>query len=263
MIVHQSELGLFLKCEMAHYFRFVQGLKIPPGIAARRGSGGHAANALNMELKIETRQDLPLEALQDTARDEIHRLCYDSAEGVFISKEDQREGGGARAIIDKAKDEIANAMKVYHAELAPPIQPILVEESMQADFRGYQIGGRLDTVSDGVIHDLKIQGRKNQEWADRDIQPTFYSLLFQARFNKPPDKFVYEQIIPNKTPVYAPLTTTRGERDFDLLERYLENFSAAIEKGNPKPADPHHWMCSPKWCGYWLICEYGGKGKSQ
>src|SRR4030042_1399245 len=98
--ITQSMLGMFLRC--AHQFerRYLRGEIIPPGIAARRGSATHKAAQLNHEQKLHTKEDLPLDHLQDAARDHYVQLIQE--EGVFIPKDqlgakDQLLAGGLDA----------------------------------------------------------------------------------------------------------------------------------------------------------------------
>jgi hypothetical protein len=118
------------------------------------------------------------------------------------------------------------------------------------------LAGTFDLIDDeNRIVDLKVMKRKNQAWADGDLQPTFYTILYRARFDERPKAFRYEMIIPNKKMVHDRLETERGEKDVKRLFARIEIFLRALEKGLFPPADPGHWICSPEYCGYYQICK--------
>ena len=99
--------------------------------------------------------------------------------------------------------------------------------------------------------------RKNHRLADRAIQPTVYTLLYQrVTGGALPPAFEYHLIVPNKTMVHVPLTTKRDERDVQILLRYIEAFMEDLRTGNFRPADPDHWICNPEYCGYYETCKY-------
>jgi hypothetical protein len=123
--ITQSMLGMFLRCPHQFERRYLRGEIIPPGIAARRGSATHKAAQINHEQKLHSREDLPVDHLQDAARDYYVRLISD--EGVFIPKDQIAEKD---TLLAKGLDAAIRLTKLYRTSLAPTIQPLLVEEKM-------------------------------------------------------------------------------------------------------------------------------------
>jgi len=259
--IRQSSLGRWLKCGQQFYYIEIEGLRMPPGVAARRGSSGHKACEINHRQKIKTQVDLPLGDLQDACRDEFVHLCKD--EGVFIPKDKLAE---KKTLLNDTLNDALGAVGVYHTNFAPTIQPTMIEESIGGDvgFK-YPIKGIIDVVStingsdkEEVI-DYKIMKKKNQFWADRQIQATMYYLLYYLKTGKWPVHFKYNIAIPKNNPEPQVLITKRYKNDVNILQSYIDRFLKDLEEGSFKPADPDHWICSEAWCGFWPICPYARK----
>ena len=256
--IHQSMLNTWLRCGRQFEYRYIEGLIIPPGIAARRGTGFHKAAELNFREKIQTKEDLPRDVLLDCARDTYVKTIED--EGVFIPKEKLSE---KKKLLNEGLNQTLEATLIYRNEIAPDIQPVMTEKYLTADVDlDLPVAGTIDCADDkNRLIDLKCMKRKDQTWADREIQPTVYSLLMENATGVWPESFRYEIVVPNKTMVRDSLETKRGKGDVERLRRYAQAFLADLKSGNFKPADPESWVCDPKWCGFYAICEYGGKGK--
>ena len=67
--IHQSSLGTALRCGEQFRRRYIEGERVPPGVAAGRGTGVHKANEVNLNQKVITGTDLKLSDLKDAARD--------------------------------------------------------------------------------------------------------------------------------------------------------------------------------------------------
>ena len=79
--ISPSMLGLFSRCQEAFRRRYIEGVKLPPGIAACIGTGMHKGAEANHRQKIESGVDMPLGDIQDAARDGYNAAL---ANGVFI-----------------------------------------------------------------------------------------------------------------------------------------------------------------------------------
>ena len=65
--IHQSMLGMWLRCGVQFERRYIREEVIPPGIAARRGTAVHKAAEINHKQKLSTGKDLPISDLKDAA----------------------------------------------------------------------------------------------------------------------------------------------------------------------------------------------------
>jgi RecB family exonuclease len=250
-------IGCFQRCQAQFERIYVNGERIPPGISARRGSSTHEAIRLNHSHKLHADDDLPVDVLQDAARDEYLRLVKE--ESVFIPKADLA-----------AKDRLLNdglnaAVKLtglYHREVAPAIKPVLVEERVNVDVGlPLILSGGIDCYTvDGWLPDFKTADKsKAQRFADQSLQLTFYAGLIFHQRGEWPAKCSLDVLVDNQVARYQHLETTRGPADFDALVTRIDVICQQIFSGIFPPCDPGAWICSPRWCGFYESCKYASK----
>lgn len=250
--ISPSMLGLFCRCQEAFRRRYIEGIKLPPGIAACIGTGMHKGAEVNHRQKIESGEDLPVSDIQDAARDGYNRAICD---GIFIP--DGEEASAAKELA-KGVDTAVKLARAYAESLAPQITPIAVEEKLVAEVPGLRVPllGIIDVLD--IAHwcpDLKSAARK---WpagkAEGGLQAPIYQYLLKAVHGISDAMMSYEVI------------THKGEHQSLAVEVHAEDLGpiiarangllASLESGVFLPAEPGHWMCSPKWCGYWHTCNY-------
>lgn len=64
-----SAITTYLGCQLRWYFRYVEGVKTPPGVAMVKGTSVHKVQEVNYGQKVESPEDLPMNDLLDVARD--------------------------------------------------------------------------------------------------------------------------------------------------------------------------------------------------
>lgn len=252
--VHQSHLSMFLRCPQSFERRYIRGEIIPPGIAARRGSGVHKAAEINHVQKIKTHEDLPVDTLQDAARDEYVRLVKDL--GVFIPKDQVSEKD---KLLAAGLDASTRLAKLYRESLAPQIWPVLAEQFIEVDAGlDLPLAGTIDVLTeDNWLPDLKTADKsKAAGEADNSLQLSFYSGMVAHHTGKWPQKISLEILVNNKEPKLQSLETTRGPADWQNLLLRVQLMIAQINTGLFPPCDPNSWICSPKWCGYFSSCKW-------
>lgn len=255
MITHLSvsQLGMFQRCNIQWRRRYLEEEVIPPGIAARVGSGVHKAAEINFKSKMQTGEDLPLDAVQDAAAE-----AYDKAlsEGVFLAPD---EVSGAKNAMAQGKDDTVSLATLFRKELAPTIMPVLVEHRVTLEIPGVAlpIVTVLDCyTADRKLRDLKTSGKK---WPDNKAhtshQPTVYRESVKETTGEYPEELLFDVLVNNKTPVLQTISTSRTDEDLAILAQKFQIMLEAIRAGIFMPADPDSWACSPKFCGYWHTCE--------
>ncbi len=252
--IHQSMVNTWLRCGVQFERRYINGEVIPPGIAARRGSATHKGAEINNKNLVILGESLPLDDLRDATRDEYMRLVKE--EGVFIPSEQKSE---ANALLNDGLNQSLSSIEKYYTDVAPIIKPIGAEAYVKADIGlDLPIAGTIDLSEKNRIRDMKIKGRAdNQEWADREIQPSFYYELFNALYGYYPDEFIYDEIVPLKTKTnYVQIPTKRDREALERWKLYLRAFLRDLNAGIFRPAEPGHFLCSEKWCGYFKSCPY-------
>lgn len=251
MIEHisPSMLGLFCKCQEAFRRRYLEGDKFPPGISACIGTGMHKGAEANHRHKMETGADLPLGDIRDAARDGYVKAV---AEGVFIPAGE--EAGAKRALSDGV-DTAVSLAEAYARQVAPRIMPVAVEEKMTAEVPGLPVPllGIIDVLDkSGWCPDLKSAGRK---WAagkeNGNMQPPIYSYLIKA--TRGIDATFSFEVITHKGE-HQPVPVATKPADLAPIIARAQVLLFNVNAGVFLPAEPGHWMCSPKWCGYWWSC---------
>jgi hypothetical protein len=243
-----SQLDMMSRCGEAYRRRYIEGERIPPGIAMLSGTGVHAGAEVNFRQKIDTRVDLPADDIVDAAVDGFDKGI---AGGYEVGPEDESP--------DAARDQVADLARLYADEIAPEYQPRFVEQSVRIELPGsHDMLGILDMADDaGRVVDLKTTGKsKSQAEADASPQLTFYAAAHKVLTGELASEVRLEVLVKSKTPKRVLLASTRGPADFAALANRINVASSAIAAGVFLPADPNSWMCSPKWCGFHATCPY-------
>ena len=85
-----TQLETLSKCGMQYYWRYIEGLRVPPGIALIKGGAVHTSVERDMRAKAEIGGLLPSEYIADIARDAVHTRWEEF--GVHLSDEEAAEG---------------------------------------------------------------------------------------------------------------------------------------------------------------------------
>lgn len=249
-----SQLDMFIRCGEQYRRRYIEGEIIPPGIAARIGSGVHKAAEINWKEKMRTGEDMPLDAVQDCAAEAYHKALQG---GVFFAPD---ELAGAPLAMAEGKDTAVSLATLFRRELAPTIMPSLVEEKIILELPGVELPvvTILDLYTeDKALRDLKTSGKKwSDDKAHSSHQPTAYREAVRQATGEYPAQLFFDVLVSTKTPSLQSLSTQRNEQDTAILARKFQIMCASIEAGIFQPAQPDHWCCSPKFCGYYFTCPH-------
>ncbi|MBQ4133043.1 MAG: PD-(D/E)XK nuclease family protein [Desulfovibrionaceae bacterium] len=249
--ISPSMLGLFCRCQEAFYRRYINDEKMPPGISACIGTAMHKGAEVNHLQKIESGSDLPLSDIQDAARDGYENAI---ADGVFIPAGE--ESGAAKNLAAGADTAVALAA-AYAKSIAPHIPPVAVEEKLQAEVPGLPVPllGIIDVLcSDNSCPDLKSSVRK---WpagkVESSLQPQIYHHLLAE--NRGINASMSFEVITHKGEHQSIPVKVQAEDILPVITR-AQGLLQAVKSGVFLPAEPGHWMCGPKWCGYFWSCPH-------
>jgi hypothetical protein len=253
--ISPSSFDQFSRCPAQWAYVRLEGLKIPPGIAAHVGSGLHVAAETNMRQKIVTGLDLPADDLADAAVTGYRARV--EKEGVFFSVD---ERPAASRLLEAGIDRAAAFGRTF-AEVAPGYRPAAVEQRITYQDPGLPIPwmGVLDMRSaDNRLVDWKTAGRRWPSGREaRETQATVYWRLFCAETGAPPEEIAFEVFVGGKGGVdHDRRPTTRGEEDWEALQHGARTMVRMVGAGIFPPAVSGSWWCSPKWCGLWWICKH-------
>lgn len=239
-----TQINMYLRCPAQYKFRYIDGIILPPKSALTKGKAVHAGQEYNYKQKIETQKDLKLDEVKE----------YTAA--VF-EEEAQKTEWEPDEVPGKVKDETISLASLYHQEIAPKVQPILVEQQVEVPLdTGFSVMGYIDVLdSDGFIRDTKTAARTPSEGeAEKSLQLTAYSLAHRELMGGPEKGVKLDYLIQTKQPKVVTLEAKRTEADIQRFLSIVGRVADAIQKEVFYP-NPSNFMCTEKSCGYWKICH--------
>jgi hypothetical protein len=256
-----SAMSLFYRCGEAWRRRYVEGEKLPPGIAQLRGTGFHGGAKVADEYKIATREVMGQEHVRDATA-----AAFDSAlmaGGVLLDSDE--ESRGKSVVVGEAKDSAIRLIDAWRDNIAPTYQPDLVEKRIEIRVPNIapKLVGIVDLATeDGVIVDRKTaSAAKGANDVKTSMQLTWYDVSYQALTGKRAKGVQLHEVVDTKTPQALIHESTRDDEDRRVLGKYIERAIEGIAAGRFLPATPGSWMCSQRWCGYYTTCSYVRKGQ--
>lgn len=253
--ISHSQLNTLLRCGEQYRRRYLVGDIIPPSGAMVLGSCGHKAEEKNFKQKIESKSDIPLEAVKE----EFATVWEDRKLEIEWKKEDL-DGKSVKQVEASEKDRGISLVDVFHREQAPGIQPAFVEEKFEVNFEGGypKLIGFLDNITDEeLILDYKFS-KKSPIKDDilNDSQITAYDFGYRAKFGKKPKGMKKIWSVSTKVPkTVMQATVPREDTQIERFMLRLEKAMYAIEKEVFLPAAPGSYFCNAKWCGYHSSCS--------
>lgn len=262
--LHQSMIGMLYKC--GEQFRRRYGARfglndreeiIPPDSAKIIGNSVHKTVESNLNAKIETGQLLTIEQVLDLARDVVED--YWQAE-VFLQEEEAMDPKKTKG--DCIDTSIALS-RLHAMRLAPKLSPKSTERKWVIELVNfpYDLAGSWDVEEiDGTIRDTKTSSKTPaQGFVDTSEQLTIYSLAKKICDGQEAPSLFMDYLIKTKEPKLIIFKTHRTDAQRQMTLRRIERVQEIIQKGAFTPANPGDWVCTPKWCGYYHTCPYGGK----
>lgn len=251
-----SQINMASRCMEQYRRRYIEGEKIPPGVAMIKGTAVHGANKVNMTQKMESRVDLPLAEIREAAAAEFDKSI---AGGFLLTAEEQ--GRGPKTVIGEAKDEAVAMADFYGQCQAPDYQPVMVEKMIRITLPmcSHDLLGIVDLADDkDRVTDFKTAGRKkNKTEAEVSVQLTTYAAAFKAATGRDATELRLDTIVKTKKRISRDvLIGTRTPADYQVLANRMNAILASIKAGIFLPADPSSWACSTKFCGYAMTCPY-------
>jgi hypothetical protein len=245
---------------------------IPRGIGALIGSAVHHGAATVLGAKAKTGV-LPLRTVAiENSREAL-------AESVADADIQYDTPNGATHNMRDAIDQVVRMTGVYHDNVAPTVNPILVEERLEAEVeQGIILSGQPDLVArePDAIRDLKTGVRMPASFAP---QLGGYSLLSRSHGHKIERASIdYVQRVNPKKPQPPPVETeaaiATAETAASAILRHIATDIDTFRHGDParriRPGDPWAFManpasmlCSPKYCAAFgtEFCHEGQHGK--
>jgi len=252
-----SQFSMYRRCPRQFEYRYVLGMRQPPGIAMTQGTVIHAGAEATHRATIENGRPLSLEHAEAIVSDK-----FDSVKEYIEDWGDAKPG--------KVKELTLHHFRVYHKQSIPLVRPKAVEEPFAVKVGTVPIVGFIDLIDEvmldrendtlakgegplvtEVVTDLKFTGRKWQAAKLRhDTQLTLYAHV------KGIPRVRIDFLLDQKSGTrYVQERSLRTPRDAKNFEEDLEECVDLIKKGIFPRCDPTTWACTPRFCGYYERCR--------
>jgi hypothetical protein len=253
------------RCGMQYFYRYIERIKSPPGVALLVGSATHVSVEENLNNRLHLGEMLPVEACMEIGRDELNKK-WDAEEPMLTPDE---KASGAKKVRGEAVDRTVRLSRLHRTDLAPAIRPVAIEKPFRIEIPENErdIIGYIDILEPGRIRDTKTRSRSpNEADVHKNDQLTVYALAHwvgnkTAGEAKVPSVHL-DCLVSTKEPKVVSIASTRSAEDFARLLERVQRVTAHIKAGNFIPAPRDSWICDPKWCGYWDRCPFGAANRS-
>lgn len=248
-------MNTFLKCGHAWFLAYVAAVKMKPNIKAVRGIAVHSAVEVDMRQKITSGVDIPVEDMLDAYDTSWNEETVD---GLELGENDDP---------GDIKDRGYKLVKVYRRDVAPRIQPTIVEEPIQFKVNGQSFSGQIDLgqmVPRALygdpdwaleIHDTKTTSR-SPDPTQYLLNMTGYALGVRQATGAVEADTVFDYVVATTKPYYKEVRLG-GPISDDQIRRFagvVGKVSDAIKAEQFVPTGAMSGMC--RYCGYKPICPY-------
>lgn len=230
-------------CEYAYVYR----IKRPPNLKMVKGTAGHKAAEVHLIAKLATpfgMEDGPLDVALDAFSDSFD----EEAKEAF-------EEPDKNLTFAKVKDKGIGEIKFWHKEVAPLIQPALMEQPISYQINGITWTGTVDLVdAEQRVRDWKFTGRTPSNADAYILNMVGYAIGYRELTGETESQVVLDHIVGLKTPKYVPIrsdgpVSTQAIQAFaTIVTDAYRSIQAGIFPANGLKSG----ACS--WCGYRDIC---------
>src|SRR6185503_1430453 len=161
--------------------------------------------------------------------------------------------------IDKAMGWGRRALVSYLEDVAPDVEPVLVEYGSELEVDGILVSGHLDVAdAEGRVRDTKIKKAKPRDPGRYLRAFVIYALLYRDRMGKLETDVQLDVIIRLKRdrPYHLPYNYGGPVSDHDVavLAGSLHRVANGIAKGDYRPTGLEEGAC--RFCPVQTVCDY-------
>lgn len=229
--------------------------KTTPSVASHIGTGVHSASAMMLVDKLAS-GTWSLDAALDAGVDSMRLRC---------EQEGASWDGDVRNMAE-AERQVIRMSRAYSAVVAPKIQPIDIENRLEANLGGgFVLSGQSDVTArePDTIRDTKTgaqlgsyrpqiggYGRLQRSW-NMPATKGVIDFIRRGSLNK-------DQAPPVEIEIDIAAAEAANERVVDDMIHSINVFRYGSDDGRIRPGDPWAFianpssrLCSPKWCAAW------------
>lgn len=262
-----SQANLFIGCPQAWYLRYVERKPSKGVLRMFEGKNVHAAAEKVANDKMQTGKVPPLDVALDAFSD-----AFEQSKPLIEDWEERDPG--------QTKDLGAELTRLYHAEIAPQIAPVGVEQDFTVQI---PVPGTNETIPVYGVIDLnevqldrpaleydpeavkqsklprRIRDLKvcTDKWGPNDL-PNDLQFMTYAHAMGTPDVTV-DQLVKGRAKVPKPRYETASHvmtpRETGHGLAVLAGVAKSIALGHFPMTGPDNWRCTEKWCSMWQYCR--------
>lgn len=240
-----TQVRTFQDCPARWAFKYLENIPEPKTSSLALGIAVHAAIAFDMAYKLDSRLDLPVDAVLEQFTLEWTRIQLDT---------EFRDDETASVI----ENDGAALIKLFMADAAPDIQPVAVECKVSGTIGGVAVQGRVDILDiDGRVIDIKTAKRRPGELEPSHVfQLATYDRLTPGALGV---ARIYT-LVRTKVPQIIRHTRVLTRADYTAVDRQYPLTREAMKTCVYLP-NRNSNLCSRNNCAYWRVCEkhYGGE----
>jgi hypothetical protein len=124
--LHISGVNMLSDCGQRFFFRYILGIRRPPGAYVAVGSAVHDTIARNLSYKITNKELLPREDVIGLA-DSIFDVVV-AKEPIELEEDEKKEGKTLKQVLGEAKDKAVALTGLHHDEVAPKLRTTAVNK---------------------------------------------------------------------------------------------------------------------------------------
>lgn len=252
-----SAAEMYVKCPRQFWFRYIQGIKSPPGVAQVQGISGHEALKYANYRYLRTGGSYPkVQKVIDRFRAEWADRSKVITSATWFAENINRK---------TAESLIIPSLELYMKEHAPKIEVAGAERPMRKNVRGLPILGILDLfVGSGDtarIDDYKFCGPSSPylkpQYADDSLQLGTYALLGKVK------RAGFICIVKGKQAKVQRTPTVVSPARKEAVRREYVHVAKGISAGSFPRCAPGNFLCSARFCGYWSMCRGAKDGQGR
>ncbi len=240
-----SQINTYLRCPMQYYFRYCEGIISPPSAALTLGLSFHVATAFNYSHKLVEHSDADVDDVCDVFSTE-----YDERKHETVFAPDENPG--------RIKDNGVRALRFYHQQVAPRVEPAGVEEEFRVKLKGrdYELVGRIDVIdkANKVIETKTTSRSVSKPRDEHTLQATAYVAAALATGRAGAGDAVIDYAVVRSRPTVASFAIKVGPERVRYLLNLIARVTRAIESEVWIP-QRNSFLCSERYCGYWEMCH--------
>jgi len=243
--VSPSQKDQFMRCPRQWWFRYGENFSTPPSAALFIGLSAHQALDTYFKDRIGS-SHYRLDMLMDPLEESFRR-----ANDVFWDE----------VAPDKAQSKLRGTLTGFHKDFAPRILPQETEVAFQykPDGLSVPIHGRVDLLGrvparrKDFLFEWKFTGRNVST-----IKPQHLEQIQTYAMIEGTDCYAVYFVWPYQTftPIQVPAPTEK-EINRILLDykTFVKLREFSVQTATFAGAAPGSYICTPKWCGFWDICQ--------